>query len=793
MINSSGPCPSKIMLVGEAPSAEEMAAGLAFSGYSMNEVSKMLTSAGIMLSTCFKTHTLRIKPLGGDATSFIAFKQSERTVDHIPYKNKYVLPLLKEHIEMLKRDIEMCQPNVIIAFGNVAMWALTSEWSVTNWRGSLLQCDLQLALNYKPKVIPTYSPAMINRMYSWRPIMVQDLRRAKSEAQSKEITSVSYNFVIRPNYETVITILHQLLTQLDCEVKKLAVDIETKVFHIECIALAWSATEAICIPLMSKDYGDGKGNYWDLQQEASIVFALSKILTHKNCFAVGQNFTYDDQFIYKFWNFSVNLKRDTMLSQHTMFSNMQKSLAFLSSMYLPYHRYWKDEGKGDIPDLQRWRYNCEDSCKTFDIDTCQQAAIKQMGVEEINSFQQDLYNAVMRAMRKGIKIDQTKRQQFDDQVVKMIEEREAFLLEVLGYAPNIKSSKQMQDLFYQVFKQKPVISKKTGSVTCDDEALTKIASREPLLKPLVTCISELRSLGVFLSTFIRGKLSYDGRMRTEYNIGGTETYRFSSGINAFEEGLNLQNIPDGKRSTVALPNVREMFVPDPGHLFFDVDLDSADLRIVAWEAQIPEMIAMLNEGKKVYVEVMKEYFKNPAMTKHDKEYTMFKSLCHGTNYLGTAKGLAERIGLLVHEVDVVQKWYYSKFPELKVWQDFIKDQVFKRKMVKNVFGYRNYFFDRIEGTVFNQAIAWIPQSTVACIINRAMLTLHKQFPDEFKLIQFDTLMQVHDSLAGQIPEENSSFYLEAIKKAVEIELPYSNPMTIPAEVHTSKISWGHCK
>jgi len=300
-------------------------------------------------------------------------------------------------------------------------------------------------------------------------------------------------------------------------------------------------------------------------------------------------------------------------------------------------------------------------------------------------------------------------------------------------------------------------------------------------------IAELRSLGVFLSTFVNAPLDIDGRLRCSFNIAGTETYRFASSKNAFGSGLNMQNIPKGgEDDELELPNIRSLFIPDPGKTFFDIDLDSADLRIVAWEADIKEMKAMLAEGKKVYVEVMKEYYKNPNMTKHDKQYSIFKSLCHGTHYLGTGKGLAERLGLGVHEVEVIQKWYFGKFPNLKKWPDEVKDQVFKRRMVENIFGYRCYIFDRIESNTFNEVVAWIPQSTVGCLINRGYVNIHENHKD------IQVLLQVHDSLAGQFDSALGDDAVRRIVASAEIPLPYDDPLVIPVGVKTSAKSWGEC-
>ena len=57
---------------------------------------------------------------------------------------------------------------------------------------------------------------------------------------------------------------------------KLAVDIETRAGHTACIGIAWSKADALCIPLMDSMK---KSGYWSEQEEATILYALYKILT----------------------------------------------------------------------------------------------------------------------------------------------------------------------------------------------------------------------------------------------------------------------------------------------------------------------------------------------------------------------------------------------------------------------------------------------------------------------------------------------------------------------------------
>ena len=799
MTRPTGPCPAPIMLLGEFPGEQEVLKGEPFVGYAGAELNKMLQEAGIMRSACFVTNVIRIRPPGNDVENFIAAKRAQETPSHIRVRDKLVLPCVRDGIELLKREIEMCRPNVIFAFGNVSLWALTGQWGTTSWRGSVMECNLDLALDYKPKVIPVYHPGVILKNWSWRPIAVHDLKRGRAEAKFSTLIKPEYNFVLRPDFATAHSVLSQLIAEADRRPTKFkqSVDIETRAGHVACLGIAWSKLDAICIPFMCIERKDG---YWTLEEEIQIVWLLRKLLTHKNVEVVGQNFSYDMQYILRHFLFEPRLSRDTMIAQHTMFSNMKKSLDHLSSMYCAYHTYWKDEGKEWDPrkhdEDSYWGYNCKDAVITYEVDEAETVTIGTLAANgwkklpDIQEFQQKLFWPVLNTMNRGIRADTKTRSRFAAELFEEIAKREQWLMDALGQTVNIKSPLQMKELFYGSLGQKPVISRKTGNPTCDDEALRKIAEREPLLRPVVKKIAELRSLGVFLSTFVNAPLDIDGRLRCSFNIAGTETYRFASSQNAFGSGLNMQNIPSGGgddgEDELELPNVRSLFVPDPGKTFFDIDLDSADLRIVAWEAEVREMKAMLAEGKKVYVEVMKEYYHNPGMTKHDKEYKIFKGLCHGTNYLGSAKGLAERLGLGVHEVDVIQKWYFGKFPEILKWHNEIKDQVIKRRMVENIFGYRQYFFDRIEGTIFNQAVAWIPQSTVGCLINRGYVNIHENHKD------IEVLLQVHDSLAGQFDSSLGDDAVRRIVAAAEIPLPYDDPLIIPVGVKTSTRSWGDC-
>jgi DNA polymerase I-like protein with 3'-5' exonuclease and polymerase domains len=245
-----------------------------------------------------------------------------------------------------------------------------------------------------------------------------------------------------------------------------------------------------------------------------------------------------------------------------------------------------------------------------------------------------------------------------------------------------------------------------------------------------------------------------------------------------------------------------MYGPDPGFTFFDMDLDRADLQVVVWESDDPMLKAALRMGADIHllntygidnhepppleelVETHARYPDHRGPRKHKREFA--KVFCHATNYLGKAKTVAAHTGRGVHEIDMAQKRWFAAHPGILAWHERTTRQVTKFRFVENKFGYRWYVFDRIDEQLLPAAVAWIPQSTVGIVINRAWLNFYEQIPE------VQVLIQVHDSLAGQFPTHRRDFLLPQMREASRIVIPYEDPLIIPTGIKTSTVSWGDC-
>jgi len=821
-VKGEGPIPSRIMLVGEMPGVEDEVRGAPFCGAAGMELNRMLHEAGIMRSECYVTNVCKVRPENNQLSRFMAQTKKEIGPQHTHMRGRYVTKEIVEGYAELLVEIDMVKPNLIVAFGNLALWALTGHWGVMKWRGSLLSFD-----GAQIKVIPTLHPAAVLREWSMRAVVLNDFRRVKKHMTSRTYDFPKKNYIVRPSFQQVSDAIVTVGERLRDGPTWLDFDIETRYGHIDCIGFTWSEESGICIPLIARGSPEG---YWTAEQEGEIVWLLYKILTHPNAQVRWQNGLYDAQYVLKHWHFIPRGVQDTMISQHSMFAALPKSLAFLASMYAEHYVYWKDEGKiaSDAPEEQRWKYNIDDCFYTREVGEVLTKSLGALGLGPVDATQQQLFWPVLRAMTIGVRIRPEMRDQMAFDVQEELSHRQAFLHNVLGHSINPRSSKQMQTLFYEDLKQPPImkrtIDKFTGrpkmAPTCDDEALTKIAAREPLLKPICNCIADIRTLVKFHDDFVMMPLDSDGRMRCSFNIAGDAggksapySYRLSSSENAFGSGGNLQTIPSEKSKSsgkaaargsmdFTLPNIRSMYGPDTGFTFFDMDLDRADLQVVAWESDEPMLKAALKLGADIHllnvygldgkepppleelVETHPKYWDHRGPRKHKREFS--KVFCHATDYLGKERTVAAHTGRSVQEISLAQKAYFGRYPGIQKWQERVIEQVKRHRFVENKFGYRWYIFDRIDDQVMPAAVAWIPQSTVGIVINKIWLRFYNEVPE------VQVLLQVHDSLAGQFPTHRSEYVLPRMRDASRIVVPYEDPLVIPTGIKTSIVSWGDC-
>lgn len=539
MILPDGNPGGKIMIVGGYPSMDDMSRGKVLADASGWELRKLIKESGISLGEVFFTSVM--KQTAGSSDE-MAYNKKQITDQHNELNGKWVKPALYSGVTQLMGEIDLVKPKMIIALGDLALWALTGNWGIKKWRGSQLHC-------HGVRVIPTYHPKEVFAMWELRPIALQDMRTANYYVE-RDFPQPDWNFHIRPTYGQVIATLETLQDKVETGPTQLSYDIETLAGNISCIGLAWSKRDALCIPFMKMGQPEG---YFSEAEEAEIIYRLYRLMTHHNFLGITQNGLFDSQYLYRNWHFMPHHYQDTMISHHVLFPTMQKSLDFICSFHNEQYVYWKDDLKEwrttiVSNETQYWTYNCEDSARTWEAAASLQTCVDKMGQRVQHDFQQSLFMPAHKMMNRGIDIDYEQMKEMRVELRKEVKRLEGEICYVVGYPLNPRSPVQMQKFFYGEMAQ-PKQTKRSSkgiSISCDSASLAKVAIKEPLLKPLIEIIEQWRSANVYLSSFLEDNRDIDGRMRCSYNITGAVTFRFSSSSNPFNSGFNLQTVPKGE-------------------------------------------------------------------------------------------------------------------------------------------------------------------------------------------------------------------------------------------------------
>jgi DNA polymerase len=789
IVPARGPSPSPLLLVGEAPGAEEERLRQPFIGTSGEELDRMLSESGIPRDNIRVTNVCQIRPPFNEIERFFISKKEAKKLGMEPHFGRYPGKEISLGLQALYAEIETTKPRVIIALGETALWALTGNQGITNWRGSLCR----YIYNKDIIVIPTYHPAAILRNWSWRTTALHDLRYAARNLQSP-VSRPPWNFKIRPSYQDFHEWSGQLFNRLDNskEPITLAADIETSRGMITCIGFATSKTDAFCVPFTSQSR---RGDYWIGYELENVVMRLRGILTHPNAGIIWHNGLYDLQYIYRWLGIIANVRDDTMLMQHTAWLELPKSLDFIASLYCDYRLYWKEDRKDWDATKESedtlWTYNCTDVVRTFECyEVLRDLLIKRGDYYIHHKETLALYEPVLFMMLRGVHVNEDYRTKLGIELFDALNLRLLALKEILGHAFNPRSPQQVKSLLYEDLKLKPIINRKTRKPTTGKEAIAAIKEKYTFLVPFINLIEECRSIGVYKSTFVDAPLDIDKRLRCSYNIGGTVTTRFSSSENAFGSGTNLENIPrpDELKGKLQMPNIRRLFVPDPSpvssaiRVILDADLERADAQVVAWDADDEELKKLFRSGADIHAE-------NAKVAKCSRQIA--KSVVHGTNYGGSAQAIAKVVGLSTKQVEAVQNAWFEAHPAIKRWHERVWEDLMTKREIKTAFGRRRIFFDRIAPTLLKDALAWIGQTTVAEATNRGLRKIYTSLPN------IEILLQNHDSLVMQLlageDEDEFAFNLHKLKETMQVVVPYPDPLIIPIGIKLSTHSWGDCR
>ena len=440
---------------------------------------------------------------------------------------------------------------------------------------------------------------------------------------------------------------------------------------------------------------------------------------------------------------------------------------------------------------REWRYNGLDCCLTLEIH---QAIVGQLDVHTAKTyaFSKALQGPVLEMRLRGILIDTARKAEVIEEYYEKLDLLEANLdrivLDGVGLAVfNWRSNAHLKELFYDRLQIPPIKSK--GKISVDINALEKLEAYI-IARPIVRHIIAMRELGKKISV-LRTVIDPDNRIRTSYNIAGTNTGRFSSSMSEFGTGGNLQNVEESLRS---------IFIADPGMKFAKFDAKSGESFVVGaieWNLFNDDKYLTACESGDPHTAVARICWPELPWTgdlKRDKDiaespfyrhYTyrfMCKKLGHGSNYGGQPFTLATQAKLPIGVVKEFQPVYFANFPAHRQWQGWVETELRTKGYLISLTGRKRWFMGRRnDADTLRGAIAYDPQCSLAEIVNQGMINV-------WRARDAVLVMQDHDAITVMYPEEREDEVVPKIMTQLALEIPLARGRTL-AIPYDCKTGW----
>lgn len=542
------------------------------------------------------------------------------------------------------------------------------------------------------------------------------------------------------------------------------------VFEAELVGLSfcWKAGEAYFIPV-------------DANNQKEVLDVLRPIFEDCSVGKIGHNIKFDMMILARS---GVNVCGDifdTMIAHYILQPELRHGMDYLAEIYLQYRTIHYDDivgpkGKNrifirDVDANLLCDYASEDADITYRLKTILEEELKKSKSESLfYDIEMPLVRTLTEMELAGVRIDSEALKQSSIQMTETMKALENEVQAFAGDGFNINSSKQVGELLFEKLKVVEKAKKtKTGQYITSEDILVTLRSKHPV----VSKILEYRGLKKLLSTYIDALpllvKKQTGKIHTSYNQAVTSTGRLSS------SNPNLQNIPVRDEQG---REIRKVFIPDDGCIFFSADYSQIELRLMAHLSGDENMIEAFRAGDDIHASTAAKIFKLDISKVSSDMRRKAKTANFGIIYGISVFGLSERLTIPRAEAKQLIDGYFETYPHVKLYMDESIEHARELGFVETIFGRKRFLPDIksansiVRGYAERNAINAPIQGSAADLIKIAMVRISDRFRKEG--LRSQMIMQVHDELNFNVyPDE-----LERVKYIVVDSMEHAAELSV---------------
>jgi DNA polymerase I len=371
----------------------------------------------------------------------------------------------------------------------------------------------------------------------------------------------------------------------------------------------------------------------------------------------------------------------------------------------------------------------------------------------------------------GMKVDGQALAEFSSYITEELTGLREKIFGIAGREFNIGSPKQVGEVFEEL-NISTGRKTATGQVSTSRDVLVELAETYDIAQ-LIIEYRELDKLKATYADALPKMIGSDGRIHGVLNQTVAATGRLSS------TEPNLQNIPN---RTELGRQIRKTFIPEEGCKLISADYSQLELRILAHVTQDPVMLEAFQKNEDIHAKTARLVFGATDEKDLKEKRRLAKIVNFGIAYAVEAFGLSQRVGISKAEARKVIDDYFETYKGIRAYMDRIPEEAREKGYVTSLFGRRRYFpgiRDRnftIRSRAEREAINMPIQGTASDIVKIAMINVFNAMNKEG--LKTRMIMQVHDELLFEGPEDETAAASELIKREMERAAVLDVPLVV---------------
>ncbi|MBF0505385.1 MAG: DNA polymerase I [Nitrospirae bacterium] len=427
----------------------------------------------------------------------------------------------------------------------------------------------------------------------------------------------------------------------------------------------------------------------------------------------------------------------------------------------------------EVPIDEATRYSAEDAELAMELKDVLFGNLENAGLERLYfEIEMPLIYILTDMEETGIKIDGERAEQLSGELERDLEALQSRIYALAGSTFNINSPRQLCKVLFDDLGMKPLKKTKTGYSTSVD-VLEELAKSHELPGEILNYRTLFKLKTTYTDTLPELINARTGRIHTSFNQTVTATGRLSS------SDPNLQNIPI--RGEWGM-KIREIFIAAEGHLLVSADYSQIELRILAHMSEDESLIEAFKNNIDVHARTASEIFGVPFEAVTPDMRRMAKVVNFGIAYGMSSYGLSEALSITSREAAVYIENYFNRHTGVKRYIErmiqaaqqhgYVATLVGRRRPLPEITSANAVIRQQAERLAVNTPI----QGTAADLIKIAMVRVSKALKK--RALSARMLLQIHDELLFEVPENEIDETVESIRVEMESALNLSIPLKV---------------